>query len=438
MPGVELPALPTGREFEELVAATFQSSGLFVERDLTQREEVEVLQLDAVTTNYDTTPPQLRLIEAKSGDWGFRDVFKIRGCMAYLNIAAGCLIASTGEDGFESYKKLAPRIGVDILCVRDASNPARDLTGLLPRSDVDPIDVAAWRFVYWVERCMLKWTRIRKKSCPDQKRFAAILDHAFEIGSGIFFSATIAEKVETLYRIFGEYRNLAGRSGLEMGGEEFDTEDARIPEPVFKRTFYDCEFNEVQIASLIEHWARLMLLKAAVDYLSYKTDGDVSRAERNISWKIGERKFWMRIVTFPRRFEEAIEAIAREPHFRRYPVLWQWFLGPLGGFILKDYETQEIERLARASSLPVEAVPDAFAAFDKLFPIEGGWFREQANSNTKSLILYPAALRGIGANYRRMLYAADGKYESLTLTGQYTLADMIRWNNCAHALLSTG
>ena len=38
MPTASLPDLPKGREFEKLVAAIYQSSGLFVERDVTQRK----------------------------------------------------------------------------------------------------------------------------------------------------------------------------------------------------------------------------------------------------------------------------------------------------------------------------------------------------------------------------------------------------------------
>jgi propanediol utilization protein len=39
------------------------------------------------------TPPEIQLIEVKSGNWGFPDIFKLRGWMDYLNINKGVFIA---------------------------------------------------------------------------------------------------------------------------------------------------------------------------------------------------------------------------------------------------------------------------------------------------------------------------------------------------------
>ena len=74
------------------MAAIYQSSGLFVERDVTQREEVDLLQLDVITTDYDQKHPALQLVEAKSGNWGFADIFKIRGWMGHVDVGASTLI----------------------------------------------------------------------------------------------------------------------------------------------------------------------------------------------------------------------------------------------------------------------------------------------------------------------------------------------------------
>ena len=117
-------------------------------------------------------------------------------------------------------------------------------------------------------------------------------------------------------------------------------------------------------------------------------------------------------------------------------MFWQWFLGAFGGFILKDYEAQEHKLLAQKASIPVEEVPRAFAAFDKLFPIEGGWFRESPYSNLRIFLLHPPPLAGVGSNYRRVLYTAEKKFENLTLTGMHTLRDLYKWNNSAVELLT--
>ena len=80
MTGVRLPDLPEGKEFEEFLAAYFQSRGLYVARNVIDRQEKDVLELDFVTTHYaPLAPPDMSLFEVKGGDWGFNDIFKMRG-----------------------------------------------------------------------------------------------------------------------------------------------------------------------------------------------------------------------------------------------------------------------------------------------------------------------------------------------------------------------
>jgi transposase len=432
-----LPKLPTGREFEELVGAVFQATGHFVERDLVEREKVEILQLDAIATDYEKHPPGIHLIEAKSGSWGFTDIFKIKGWMTHLNIADASLVTCEERDRLDAYQRLAKKVGVALVRVDNGPNAANDLATAFGLGTVAPEDVSTWRFCYWTERRLLERITRHRRTEPDARRFRAILDHAFEINSGVFFAETVAERVEALYATYGTYRNLAARCALEMTGSSFDTEDARIPDEVFRPTFYDCELNEVQAASWLEHRARLTLLKAAVDYLSYKQDGDVSRAERTITWRIGGKTFKTPFSSFPARFEQALAEIEAEQHFRRYPVVWQWFLGAFGGFFLKDYEESEVQALALRARIPPDVVPRALAAYDKLFPIEGGWIRDLPNSQIRIVLLYPVPFRGIGANFRRALHATGEELRNLKVTGHHTMTDLVKWNNSVVQLLTS-
>jgi hypothetical protein len=63
----------------------------------------------------------------------------------------------------------------------------------------------------------------------------------------------------------------------------------------------------------------------------------------------------------------------------------------------------------------VEAVPQALAAYDKLFPIRGGWWDEWNSWKIRLLKLYPSPFRGVGANYRRLVPTKDHKFSSLRL-----------------------
>ncbi len=435
MAEVTLPDLPKGREFEELVAALYQSAGRFVERDIIERESIEILQLDVLATDYSQTPIRQCLVEAKGGDWGFTDIFKVKGWVTYLGIPDATLVISQQRDRLELYKRLAAKVGVGICLVENIKNPT-PLLDLLGVAAVHDMDVVSWRFLYWVERNFLRLARQWRSGEPSAKRYWTLLDHAFRINSGIFFEATAADRVSSLYNTFSECQNLAGRCGFEMNGGDFDDEGAQIPSEIFNRTFQDDEINEIQVACWLEHRARLAILKAATDYLAYKQDGQTKKAEKVVVWKIGGREFRMPMFHFPSSFSRALDLISQQPNFRRYAVLWQWFLGVFGGFILLDYEEQDYELLSARSGVPVGEVPVALGVFDNLFPHKGGWFRVIGESRIRQLMLMPSALKGVGSNYRRFHYTADGRFESLNLTGRYTRNDLIRWNNCTVELLS--
>ena len=270
MATASLPDLPKGREFEDLVAAIYQSSGLFVERDVTQREEIDLLQLDVITTDYGQAPPALRLVEAKSGNWGFGDIFKMRGWMAHLNVEASTLVTLQDRDRFDAYQRLADKCGVGLLRVPDAASAAQHL---LEGKVVSDIDVETWRFCYWVERRLIECVRAQRAGDRAAARFKQILDHAFEITSNVFFSESVAERVEMLYGTYARYRNLTARCAMEMETGTFGDDDATIPGHVFEDAFYRCRLTELHAACFMEHKARLTLLKAAVDYLSYLADG---------------------------------------------------------------------------------------------------------------------------------------------------------------------
>ena len=86
MARIVLPSIPgSGRELEDYVASMFQAAGYYVEKNIRQRDVTDVLELDAVATRYDGPVPISVLAEVKGGRWGFPDIFKVAGWMAYSN-----------------------------------------------------------------------------------------------------------------------------------------------------------------------------------------------------------------------------------------------------------------------------------------------------------------------------------------------------------------
>ena len=66
---VTLSEIPEpGVDIEDYVAALFQSAGYFVEKNLTQRDPADVLELDLVVTGYWDEHPVTLLAEVKGGD----------------------------------------------------------------------------------------------------------------------------------------------------------------------------------------------------------------------------------------------------------------------------------------------------------------------------------------------------------------------------------
>ena len=97
------PRLLKGKEFEEYISAIFQANGCYTERNIIDRGEREVLELDIITTNYKSGsfPPEIKLLEVKSGDWGFQDLFKVRGWMTYSGITKGFFITQKEKEKME-------------------------------------------------------------------------------------------------------------------------------------------------------------------------------------------------------------------------------------------------------------------------------------------------------------------------------------------------
>ena len=172
--GISLPKFPKGKQFEEYISAFFQSAGYFIERNIIQREVEEILELDIITTDYSKSPPQIKLLEVKSGDWGFPDLFKVRGWMDYLNILKGLFIVAVERHNSEFIKQKAKILSIDLAVVSDLSKTGEILKEFTNNTEIGKIDIATWRYSYWVERNLLKLLNQKKKLNRGQKRYPAL------------------------------------------------------------------------------------------------------------------------------------------------------------------------------------------------------------------------------------------------------------------------
>lgn len=436
MASVSLPDLPKGKELEEYISAFFQSSGNYyierniVERNIFEGETKEVLELDIIATDYRLFPLKILLIEVKSGEWEFKDLFKVRGWMDYLNISKGIFVVIKEKSNLDFFKKKAKGLNIDLVIIPNLGETKEALSGLIKNGTIEDVDISMWRFSYWVERNLLKRLKHKKKSHRNKKCFKALEDYYFEVNSGIFFTENIVQKVNKLYSTFQEFPRISAKCGNELIGNIFDKEYNALPGQIYEDTYYKCSYNDIQISTFIEHRARLAILKNAIDYKLYKMAGNENKTKDLPFLKIAGLDFEISLLDLlPTSFKDGLDTLSKHKYFHRYPVFWQWFMWIFGGFILKDYEEKEYEVLSQRTGIPIEEIPNALEAYQILFPREDGWFMDLPRSNMRMLKMFSVPFMGVGGNYRGLLYTESGEFKDLKLTGMHTSDDLNKWND---------
>lgn len=419
-----------------------QLGGYYIERNIIERDIEEVLELDILLTSYDTTPPAITMVEAKSGGWGFPDLFKVSGWMQYLYIPRAIFITDREKDNMDFFKKKAERLNIELIVIPSLDDSKEVLSKILPElapNNIDDNDIECWRFSYWAERRLLKRLTYKKKSHPDKKCFKALANYYYETNSGIFFTDNIIERVDKLYSVFMDSPHITAKTGHELIGDDFDDEYEKLPDKTYQDTFFKCKNTDIHICTFLEHRARLAILKSAVDYKLYKDAGVASKTNDVIRSILG-LEFHL-IDSLPGSFKHGLDTISKHKYFRRYPVFWQWFMWIFGGFILKDYEEKEYAILSKKTGIPVNEIANAFASYQVLFPLDDGWFTDLSpHSEVKIMKMFPVPFMGVGANYRRGLYLKNEEdpISSLEVSGRWTKNDLIKWNNLLVEVLNHG
>ena len=434
MDPISLPEFPKGHEFEEFISAFYQSGRFFIERNIIERDIEEVLELDIISTDYSQSPPLIRLIELKSGDWGFSDLFKLRGWIDYLNIQNAVFIVQRAKENYSFYESKAESMNIELITIPDISDTKNSLSSHISPEYDNQIETEVWRFSYWVERNLLRILKDKKKSCQDRECYRALDKYHHDISSGIFFPENFVERLTMLYDAFKNNPHISSKCAHELEGEVFHEEHTSVPENMFNLTYFDCKMTDIQISTFVEHKARLSILKNAVDYKIYQDIGEKDKTESFIEF-LGHK--FSKFTFLPVSFISGLDKISSDPYFHLYPIFWQNFLWLFGGFILNDYKEKEYEMLSKITGIPISEIPNAFNAYDALFPIPDGWFQELTpNSNIRVIKMFSIPFMGIGANLRLFKYTKNNKYDELSVSGKFTLRDLKKWNNLTYKILA--
>jgi hypothetical protein len=428
---VHLQDVPqTPAELEDYVAALFQTSGYFVEKNITERDFTEILELDAVATSYDGGLPDSVLAEAKSGDWGFADIFKVAGWMRYLDLPRGALFVSKdipGKDPAAVQQKVS-NLGISVVHLGDFSSASTrfQAAGFPPPKDDLAFDI--WRYSYWIERNLLRELRKVVKADVKRKGPAAILNLHRLINDKVFFVKDVRQRLNDLYDAYKDHPRVALGTAIEMAGGQYEPFAQGTTNQQIYDAIYKSQHPELQAAFYVEHRARLAILKCAIDYTRLSAAGKFAAAQPGqLDWNATLFRL------LPTSFHVGLAQLAKELTFHRYALVWQNFLWVLGGFYLKDKEAEEFQWLADLSGIPATEVPTALTAMDRLFP--NNWIAQNGPSQCVICKLVPSAFRGIGAIHRRERYKVD-QYSKIGNYVDYTARDLSLWHNAAVDLLN--
>ena len=423
-----LSDIPTsGAELEDYVAALFLAAGCFVEKNI---EERNVLELDIVATDYTQDTPRVVLAEAKSGDWGFGDLFKVVGWMRYLRIDEGAMLVREipHDKDLDRLGGIFGPLSVTIVRLDDleeASNRFAESGLPVVRH---PQEVEQWRWVHTAERVLLRQLIALKKSQLDRQGPSAVAGYHELVNNGIFFEPSIAGRLSHLYEAYQTHPKLALGCALEMDDDPFDPNPFFKTSPRMSDAMLRGEHSLLQASFYVEHRARLAILKPAVDL--------ACRAPRVVDKLVGRTTaFRTGVPTLPASFVEGLRWLTEQPTFRHYPRLWQMFLWSWGGFVLRDREDVEYGWLSDQSGVPKDEVAAALQAFDYFYPIEGSWFATPGPTHCKMIKMMPWAFLGLGSHHRLTAYGLTDYVEFGY--SDYTATDMARWHLHAYELLSS-
>ena len=428
----ELPKDPKGAELEDWVSAHLASRGCYIEASITERSPDEILELDVVWTDYRKTPEERHPVEVKSGKWGMHDVFKFYGWTRYLGLEPGQFI-HTQPCEHEDASLAHVQEGTQIVLVHVANIESSDEqfnTFGLPEPALAWLP-SLWRFSFWARRRLVRTlgVAVELAVCPETAKAAK--QYLKLVNDAVFFMPDVRDRIEALIATHLSHKQL-GKSAAH----EITTKKVELENPPDSQAFTDALYSglcfPVQACLYVEHRARLYIMKAVVDYWLAMERGELKEHDRWVILMNGKR-----VASQPVGITAAMRAgltkLSAAKSFRLFPVFWQTLLWSWGGFLCKDRLEEEFAALEKETGVPVNEIPLALTAFDEIFPLHRGWFREPYGDDRRLLILMPAAMRGLGAHRRRI---SKGKEEFKDLGfGELTTARMVTDNNALATLL---
>ncbi len=413
---IELPKDPSEDQYEDLVAACLMANGYFIEPQITLTDGgVEVFELDVVATPSNENYLNRVLLEAKSGSWGFPDVFKVFGWTKYLGIPSGVIVHKNEPDNrrLETLARVAAQTNVG--CKR-LTLDKKHTEGLLPPcNNLDEKErrillSAAWYAVI-AQRIALAKFITRYKSDGDPNRFegAKAYRRACERA---FFNKRALERVNELCKAHKENPHVTGRFMEEVAANK----KCETKEILYKLTGNNFEVW-LQFIMLLEHKARIAIIKNSLDHL-------LDPASENEILDFGGFKIKWSDLYLPPGCQQGLEKVRDHPHARRLPYLFQLFVEVFGGFYAPDLK-DDLDLLSKATGIPAAEIPECLNLYGVFFPFSNGWFHK-GKPGLQIMKMIPAIARGAGCFVRHSQFGLKHYTDRYGSIGGRMMGD---WHN---------
>jgi len=426
---ISLPEKPDGKEYEDYVCACLVALGYFTEsRMILRKESTEILELDIVATPSGKTYLQRMLCEAKSGKWGFHDLFKVLGWTTYLGITRGCIVSPTSpSSGHEkAARAIARRTGVSyrvLPVMGDDITVGADACTDVPKKLRLRFAANAWYKAISERLAFIEFTKYCKSN-PDSPVVQSAREYERALHNS-FFGRSPVGRVRNLYEAYSAAPNISGQCVALLAGRAGCSE-----RDIWNKVNDTSDHLWVQYVMLLEHKARNAIIKNALDYALIQGKRKKTKAKAK-TLKARLRIAWAEALArlLPQSFKDGMEELRKHEHAKRIPYLFHVFVEYMGGFYGTG-DADDIELLAQLTEIPADKVVACLEMLNVFFPFTRGWFFA-VKGELVCMKMTPGFMRGAGCFFRHSAYKLKD-YEDRYPQMGWLLA---KWHNAIYAVL---
>lgn len=362
---ISLPDAPTGYLYEDAVTALIRARGYYTEtRMKLDKDGRELLELDAVASPASENMTLKVLIDAKSGKTGFKDIFKIYGWRIFLDIPKGCVVRNSvpvvDENVFREYEN-----ELSVFVRKLSTDSFEEMDDLFPslfnNDDETELELftTGWYAGIAERLCIDDYNDFKKENKKE-----SIVDNVKKYEKACmlsFFEKNPLVRVNQLYAAFRECPNISGKC-VEYIAEKEDEDENEI----LKKVRDTNKYPWIQYVMMLEHRARLLIVKNAVESMDRYDDDDlISKFELYLT---------------PLNFKKSFGKLRNNKNKYNIPYLLHIFFEILGGFYV-EYEEydDDIDFMSNISGIDKTEVVDCLKVIDDFFPTGSGWFISSKN-----------------------------------------------------------